>query len=606
MTDFLERLKQRKLMQWAAAYVAGAWALLQVLDLAADSYDWPKLVMHLAFGAMVLGLVVTVLLAWYHGERGVQRVSGVELLLLAGVFAIGGFLLWREARVMSAPDASVDPARTASVAATSTAPALPVPAKSIAVLPFANLSGDTSQQYFSDGISEDLLNLLARIPQLKVTARTSSFWFRGKDFTIPQIAEKLRVAYILEGSVQKAGDEVRISVQLVNAATDTQRWSQTYDRRLKDVFKIQDEIGADVVKHLKLRLLGGAPKVRSIDPRAYELFLQARYLSNQNTPQTLKRSDAMLHQALAIDPRYATAWIGLAFNAMGENFLALTPDRKVNNDIFDTIRGYANKARAIAPDDGGVQILFGWMADVQGRTQEAAGYYQRAAQLAPAKAYVMNSVAFFLWRINRPQQAIALYRAEARLDPVDAAAPSNMINPLMQLGRYDDVIAEARKVLQLAPDSAGTHASIAWALLGKGEFEAALAEMHKEPSRNYRLTIKASLYCKLGRRAEAQRVIADLQAHYADDFSTTIASAYADCGDPDQAFKWLNIAASSPNAGIIYVVYGMSFKPYHADPRWKAFLRKTGYDPDQLAKIRFDMKLPSLHAESSDAAADSP
>ena len=193
-----------------------------------------------------------------------------------------------------------------------------IPEKSIAVLPFVNMSSDKEQEYFSDGISEELLNLLAKIPQLQVTARTSSFSFKGKEVAIPEIARTLHVAHVLEGSVRKAGNSVRITAQLIKAGTDTHLWSQTYDRKLDDIFAVQDEIAADVVKQLKVTLLGAAPKARTTDPEAYALYLQAVQLGRQSTAEALKQSDALYRKVLAIDPRYAPAWEGLSSNFMGE------------------------------------------------------------------------------------------------------------------------------------------------------------------------------------------------------------------------------------------------------------------------------------------------
>src|SRR5438067_3649325 len=189
-----------------------------------------------------------------------------------------------------------------------------IPEKSIAVLPFVNMSEDKANEYFSDGISEELLNLLAKVPQLKVAARTSSFSFKGKGVKIPEIARQLRVANVLEGSVRRSGDQLRITAQLIRAAEGYHLWSETYDRKMDDIFKIQDEIAGEVVKELKVKLLGAAPKVRTTDPRAYALYLQARELGRQNTAEAFKKSDALLRQVLEIDPRYAPAWSGLAIN----------------------------------------------------------------------------------------------------------------------------------------------------------------------------------------------------------------------------------------------------------------------------------------------------
>src|ERR1044071_688700 len=299
MNDFLERLKQRKLVQWAIAYVAAAFALLQGIDIVAQQFGWPEGARRGITLALVVGFFVTLVLAWYHGERGAQRVSRTELLIIAVVLAFGGGLLWRFA-----------PASGTSDNKTRTIPN----DNSIAVLPFVDMSQAKDQGYFSDGISEELLNLLTKIPQLKVAARTSSFSFKGKAVEIPEIAGQLHVANVLEGSVRRSGDQIRITAQLIRAAEGYHLWSETYERKMDDIFKIQDEIAGEVVKELKVKLLGAQPKARTTDPQAYALYLQARELGRQFNRDAYAKSDALYRQVIEIDPRYAPAWDLLAAN----------------------------------------------------------------------------------------------------------------------------------------------------------------------------------------------------------------------------------------------------------------------------------------------------
>ncbi|HXS72763.1 MAG TPA: hypothetical protein VN725_01880, partial [Rhodanobacteraceae bacterium] len=271
MTEFLQRLKQRKLVQWALAYVAAAWAVLQALGLAVDSYDWPHGVMRVAFAVIALGFVVALVLAWYHGERGAQRVSGAELLLIALVLAIGGGLLWRFER--SSPSAA-----TIASTAPAAAPTMEIPAKSVAVLPLTNESGEKDQQYFSDGLSEDLITALSQFAGLKVINRDSSFQLRNSKDSVRAIGEKLGVAHLLEGSVQRLGDEVRISAELVNCADGSTLWSQHYDRPYKDLFALQDDITRAVANALKAKLLeGGGAVVQSDRPPSGNLAAYTAY-----------------------------------------------------------------------------------------------------------------------------------------------------------------------------------------------------------------------------------------------------------------------------------------------------------------------------------------
>ena len=268
-----------------------------------------------------------------------------------------------------------------------------IPEKSIAVLPFVNMSEDKANEYFSDGISEELLNLLAKIPQLQVTARTSSFSFKGKEIAIPEIARTLHVAHVLEGSVRKAGNSVRITAQLIKAGTDTHLWSQTYDRKLDDIFAIQDEIAADVVKQLKVTLLGAAPKARTTDPEAYALYLQAVQLGRQITAEAFQQSDALYRKVLAIDPRYAPAWDGLARNFINETSQGLLS----NKEGFAQAREAATKALAIDPDYAPAHAGLGFIAmfgdnDLAG----AAEHFKRALALDPADLDVLRNSAKLL------------------------------------------------------------------------------------------------------------------------------------------------------------------------------------------------------------------
>src|SRR5690348_7429810 len=322
MNELIARMKQRKLVQWALAYLAAGWIALQALGLAADSYDWPHRVMQIAFAAFALGFVVALVLAWYHGEKGRQRVSGAELLLIALVLAIGGGLLWRFGR-MAPPARSPEAAQrnpgrvvpdsvagatpsglqVGSVSATATAQAVAIPAKSVAVLPFVNMSGDPKNDYFSDGITEEILDALAQLPNLKVAARTSAFAFKGKAEDLRKVGEVLDVATVLEGSVQKSGDEVRITAQLIDTRSGYHLWSEKYDRKLTSIFAVEDEISKAIADKLQVQLVGGNRSLVAqtrIDPRAHDLYL--RGLTLLAGRKHLRDAVGDFRRALAIAP----------------------------------------------------------------------------------------------------------------------------------------------------------------------------------------------------------------------------------------------------------------------------------------------------------------
>src|SRR5690349_10914959 len=307
------------------------------------------------------------------------------LLVIGAIGAAGFFFLRRPAQLASA-----------------------VAENSIAVLPFVNMSSDKEQEFFSDGISEELLNLLAKIPQLKVAARTSSFSLKGKGVEIPEIARQLHVANVLEGSVRKSGDRVRITAQLIRAAEGYHLWSETYDRKMDDIFKIQDEIAGEVVKELKVKLLGAAPKVRTTDPKAYALYLQARELARQKTPEALTKSDALYQQALEIDPRYAPAWDQLANNFISKTGMGLLSSQ----EGFARAREAAEKAVAGDPDYALAHTRLGWIAmTADNDPAGAARHYQRALALDPTDFSVLGNAASFLSTLGRLDEGLTLQEA---------------------------------------------------------------------------------------------------------------------------------------------------------------------------------------------------
>jgi TolB-like protein/Flp pilus assembly protein TadD len=464
-----------------------------------------------------------------------------------------------------------------------------IPEKSIAVLPFVNMSDEKSNEYFSDGISEELLNLLAKIPQLQVTARTSSFAFKGKETGIPEIARTLHVAHVLEGSVRKAGNSVRITAQLIKAGTDTHLWSQTYDRKLDDIFAIQDEIAADVVKQLKVTLLATAPKTRTTDPEAYALYLQAVQLGRQFTGEGFQQSDGLYRKVLAIDSRYAPAWYGLARNFGNETGQGLLPGK----EGFAQAREAAVRALAIDPDYAPAHAQLGWIGmygdnDLAG----AAQHLERALALDPADISVLATSATLLQSLGRLDEALALEEAAVRRDPVNVTALFNLGYHQRMAGRLNAAIASFRTVLSLSPNNGGAHCQLGVALLLKGDAKGALAEIEQETSEIYKMIGLPMAYHALGRKADSDAALAALIAKYEKDGPSNIASVYAYRGEADHAFEWLDKAVDYGDGGLGEIVTDNLFDKIHADPRWLAFLRKIGKAPEQLAKIEFKVTLP--------------
>ena len=368
MADLRQRLKQRKLVQWALAHAAAAFALLQVIDIVAAKFGWPSSVERFLIIGICVGFFVTLLLAWYHGEQGRQRASGTELLLIALALAVGGGLLWKFAGTPANHDVTASSATPAarpisSVASANgnaqpTSGATAIPAKSIAVLPFENLSSDKDNAYFASGMQDEILTRLAGIHDLKVISRTSTEQYASHPPNPKIVAEQLGVATVLEGSVQRADGKVRINLQLIDARTDSHLWAQNYDRNLKDVFAVQSDVAEKVADALKAQLLPAeSVRIASVptrNPQAYDLYLRANahyrraYEQIALLPTEMPLAITLYQQALARDPGFALAAAMLA-QAHMLTYWQL-PDRSETR--LAAAKSAVDRALALQPDLG--------------------------------------------------------------------------------------------------------------------------------------------------------------------------------------------------------------------------------------------------------------
>ena len=480
-------------------------------------------------------------------------------------------------------------AGTAASAATAGGAAAEADPRSIAVLPFVDMSQAKDQEYFSDGVAEELLNLLSKIPELRVAARTSSFSFKGKEVEIPEIARQLHVAHVLEGSVRKSGNQVRITAQLIHASDGFHLWSQTWDRTLDDIFKIQDEIAADVVKELKVTLLGVAPQARTTDPRAYALFLQARQLGQQFNAGAFAKSDALYRQVLQIDPRYAPAWERLGVNFVNESVFGTLS----NADAFSRAREAAEKALALDPDYALAHGLLGWVAMTYDNDPGgAAKHYEHALALDPSDVTLLRAAGVLLRNLGRLDDAIALLQEVVRRDPVNATSLGNLATCLVSARRFDEAMALYRTSLSLSPGRGAAHYGIGLALLLKGDAAGARAEMEQETSEPQRRLGLAMADHALEREADSDANLAAFIPKNQKDWAYNIAGVYAFRGDADKAFAWLDKAIQYADPGVTDIVTDRLFDGVRSDPRFVPFLRRIGKAPDQLAKVAFKATLP--------------
>ncbi len=607
-------LRRRNVFKAGAAYLALGWVVVQITATLVPALNLPSSLVPIVTWIGVIGFPFVIMFSWIYEltPEGLKRESevdrsasithitsrrldyiGISLLVLAiGLFAFDRFVPRRVEPPSASREAQTPVAPSASIPSAAPAPS----DNSIAVLPFVNMSSDKEQEYFSDGISEELLNLLAKIPQLQVTARTSSFSFKGKDTAIPEIARTLHVAHVLEGSVRKSGNAVRITAQLIRAGTDTHLWSETYDRKLDDIFAVQDEIAADVVKQLKVTLLGAAPKARATDPEAYALYLEAVQLGRQVTGEAYKLSDSLYRKVLAIDPRYSPAWAELADNFYHESGQGLLS----NEEGFAKAREAATKAVEIDPDYAPAHARLGFIAMYGDNDLAAAAQHlKRAMTLDPADPDVLRNSATLLANLGRLNEALALDEAIVRRDPVNVTALYNQGLHQRYASRLDAAIATYHTVLSLAPGRGNAYANLGVVLLAKGDAQGALAEVERETSEVWKMIGLPMAYQALGRKADSDAALAALIGKYEKDWSFNIAYVYAYCGEADKAFEWLEKAIGYGDPGLGEIVQENLFDKIHADPRWLAFLRKIGKAPEQLANIEFKVTLPQVEGAAA-------
>jgi TolB-like protein/lipoprotein NlpI len=579
-------LKRRNVFRVAALYVVAAWVLLQVGDLLFDLLGLPAWTNKLLFAGLVLGFLPALIFSWVYEltPEGLKREHEVErhtsitaetarklnlivvgLLVIAIVVVAVERFLPRTAPVPAATDA-------ASVASSAEAPGQAAE-KSIAVLPFVNMSSDKEQEYFSDGISEELLNLLAKIPELRVIGRTSSFQFKGKNEDLRVIGEKLNVAHILEGSVRKSGEKLRITAQLIRAADGSHLWSETYDRTLDDIFVVQDDIAGEVVKALQVTLLGTAlgSRSRPHDSEAYNLALQGRFFLDRTGREDVERSVDYFRRSRERDPGYAPAWAGLseAYSRQADNGFVPVADG------YRQAREAAEKALALDPQLVDAHLAMGWIHITYDWHWEAADTsYRRALDLEPGNAQALRHAGVQAITLGRWDDAIDLTTRALERDPLRPNSYSNLGLVLLAVERDSEAEAAYRKAMELDPDGASRHYAIGRALLLQGETDAALREMQQETEDIWRLSGLPLVFHALGRRGESDAALATFKSKHAGEMAYQIAEAHAFRGEADLAFEWLERAYSQRDGGVTEVKSSRFLRVLADDSRYKALLRK--------------------------------
>jgi len=604
--SLFNELKRRNVFKVGTAYVVVAWLVAQVLQLIFESFGTPDWVMKTLLVLLATGLPFVLFFAWAFEmtPEGLKRESEVDrsqsivsetgrklnnaivgiLVLALGYFVFDKFVLdsARDAAMVEAAKQEVSGKVDAAKQEAAQAPeALPQAEseqdKSIAVLPFVNMSGDQENEYFSDGLTEELLNSLARVKELKVTGRTSSFAFKGKNTDLREIGQTLGVAHILEGSVRKAQNRVRITAQLIKAEDGYHLWSDTFDRELDDIFAIQEEIATRVVKELTSTLLGESAgqlvHMGTSNTQAYEAYLRGRYLfvRNPDDVQVQNAAEQLFQQALELDPRFTLAWYGkfevLSFRQRGGGI-----DYK---EGALQMRQLAEKMIAMDADLPESHLAMSRVALLEMKWSEAEAAINQALLLNPGDINALNNLAGLMTVLSRNQEALEYaLKAQAR-DPLDLLSLASVAGAYNLLDRCEEATEVTVRALSLAPEASRFYGRLGdcW-MLTDGNFEKAIALLEKEPLGFIRLTGLAIAYNKLGEQDKAQQYLDDLISLEGEQASYQYAQIYAQWGEPEKALDALERAWEIGDSGFVLINMDRRLDPIRDQPRFKTLLEK--------------------------------
>ncbi len=509
------------------------------------------------------------------GSAAPPASRGTRRLLIGAAVAVLALVVLAWLRPWSSTMRPVPPASSpANVPPAATAAAAMIPEKSIAVLPFVDMSEKKDQEYFSDGLSEELLDLLAQVPDLRVAARTSSFFFKGKAEDVAAIGVKLRVAHVLEGSVRKAGGTIRVTAQLIRADNGYHIWSKTYDRDVKDIFKVQDDISAAVVDALKVQLLSSRPHAnrhQTDNTEAYSQYLLGNQLRLQDTPESNEAARAAYQKAIALDPTYAAAYSGLA-----DAEWRLADMRTNNPDDYAHASSAAEKAIVLAPDApegywARGQLRYVYYYDWSGAQTD----FQKALSLDPTFGPAGVDYAQLLATLGKVPDAIDALRRVIARDPLSATAWHRLSRLLMDSGRLTEVPEAIERIRAIGGDSDANLFSADFALI-QGRWQQALEDYRSQKYEAWRLLGAALAEHSLGHPHESQQALEEAIRKYGDSLSYQYAMVTAWRNESDAAFHWLDRAYQIHDGGLIYLKHDRVIANLRADPRYAALLKKLG------------------------------
>jgi TolB-like protein/Flp pilus assembly protein TadD len=562
-------MRHHKVVEWTLAYVAFGYALVHGVQMLREAFEWPVLVSRITVIGLMLGLPVAVTLAWYHGHRARQRISGPELSILIALLVLAGSVGW----YVSRHERSAASATSSAHSSAASPAAFNPPAHSIAVLPFVNLGGGQEQDYFSDGLTEELLNSLADINGLQVAARTSAFSFKGKDNDLGTIARKLNVGSILEGSVRRSGRTIRVNAQLINAVSGFHLWSKNYDRDLGDVLKLQTEIATAVAHALKVTLLGDVSGKIELggthNPAAFDAYLRgSRAYQSRHEDRDIPGAFAAYSEAIRLDPNYALAFAGRAFALT--DYTAEAATGAAIREGFEKAEADARRAIALAPELADAHLALAFVSE-QGTLdfEEARVEYERALALAPGNSEVLRQSGRFSALMGHFDDAIAALRRAVVLDPLARSSHLSLGRALYLARRYAEAATVFGEVINLDPVFKTAYGERGLAFYGVGDLQSARAACETQRDDWGSKYCLAVVYDKLGRREDARAELAKIRSYWGDAAPYQYAEIYAQWGDRPKAFTWLETAMRLRDAGLVYLKTDPLLDPLRRERRFQ-------------------------------------
>ncbi|MCH7508435.1 MAG: hypothetical protein IIB68_01150 [Proteobacteria bacterium] len=566
--SFIDELKRRNVIRVAIVYAITAWLLIQIVATSFPILHLPDWSVTLVTVLILIGFPLALIFAWafeltpeglkkdkdVDRNRSITPVTGrkLDFVIIALLVVTLGYFAYD--KFVASPVELQD-----SI-------------KSIAVLAFDNMSDDPDNEYFSDGISEEILNLLAKVPELRVTSRSSAFSFKGQNLDVPTMAARLKVAYVLEGSVRKSGNQLRITAQLIEAVTDSHLWSETYNFELENIFAIQDEIAESVVGALKVQLLGEAPRTDTTSPEAYALYLQSKALAAQFTVAGFLQAEAVVLRVLEIDSTYVPAWLWLArIYIRGSGNGAWHPHEayaKSRAAVMEALRLDADNAQAHAALS---RIARNYDYDLETARKEQ----ELALTLAPHDPRVLQGAAWLARIDGDYAEAIRLYKVVEILDPVSWRIKLDLGTSYFLSGRLAEAKSAYAEVLELIPIGNVVNFRLGAVMLVSGDLDDALLQMNKETQNGRRLAGRAMVLHAMG---DTDRAATELEKLIVlgDRWTYELAQVHAYLGNLDESFRWLHRAIDRRDSSLSLMTGDPFLDNLRDDPRLDDVLERLG------------------------------